>query len=162
ALRRLAVRAEPLGGVRRLTAADVPGVLALDASTLRDYPGAEATAHSPLTAARAALSASRVAYGVVDPGGAVAAMTFLGVDPATCRAEVDFTVVAQHARGRGLATAVKAASVLDLLGRGVTTIRTGGSADNPAILAANRAVGFVVDEQWVTLRPAGGAESRQT
>lgn len=59
----------------------------------------------------------------------------------------------------GLATAVEAASVLDLLGRGVTTIRTGGSADNPAIIAANRAVGFLVDEHWVTVRPVGGGAS---
>ena len=161
ALRRLAVRAEPLGGVRPLTAADRPGILMLDAATLHDYPGAEATVHTLLTPARAMVGRSRAAYGVVDVAGAVVAMTFVDVDRAACRAEVDFTVVVPHLRGRGLGTAVKAASVLDLLDRGVRTIRTGGSADNPAIIAANRAVGFVVDERWVTLKPAGGGASGQ-
>lgn len=162
ALRRLAMHAEPLGGVRPLTAADLPGILALDAATLHDYPGAEATTHTPLSVARATVSASRVAYGVVDAGGAVVAMTLLDVDLAACRAEVDFTVVARPLRGSGLGTAVKAASVLDLLESGVTTIRTGGSADNPAIIGANRLVGFVVDEQWVTLRSGGAAASERT
>ena len=61
-------------------------------------------------------------------------------------------MVARDRRGLGLATAVKAASVLVLVDDdGVAVVRTGGSADNPAILAANDALGFVVDEEWLTL-----------
>lgn len=78
-------------------------------------------------------------------------MTYVDVGSRT--AEVDFTVVAREHRGRGLATAAKAASVLDLLLGGVTVVRTGGSADNAAILAANTGLGFVVDEEWLTLAP---------
>jgi hypothetical protein len=33
-------------------------------------------------------------------------------------------------------------------------IRTGGSADNAPIMAANATLGFVIDEHWVTLQPA--------
>ncbi|WP_149204130.1 GNAT family N-acetyltransferase [Actinotalea subterranea] len=148
-LEALAGRANATGTVRALTTHDVGAVLALDADTAADYPGREATAHAPLTADRAAVGPSRRAHGVVEADGRLVAMTFVDVEPP--RAEVDFTVVAQDRRGLGLATAVKAASVLALVDDGVAVVRTGGSADNPAILAANRALGFVVDEEWLTL-----------
>ncbi len=77
-------------------------------------------------------------------------MTYVDVDGA--RAEVDVTVVTPAWRGVGLATGVKAASLLALAAEGVTAVRTGGSQDNAAILASNRTLGFVVDERWVTLR----------
>ena len=38
-----------------------------------------------------------------------------------------------------------------LAAEGVTQFRTGGSADNLAILRANDAVGYIQDEEWVTL-----------
>jgi hypothetical protein len=41
--------------------------------------------------------------------------------------------------------------VLTLAAEGVTQFRTGGSADNLAILRANDAVGYIQDEEWVTL-----------
>jgi len=151
ALRDLVSRADATGAVRALTDADTALILRLDAATLDDYPGAEATAHEPLTPATATVGPSRRAYGVADAGGELVAMTFVGVEAHV--AEVDFTVVSPHHRGLGLATAVKAASVLDLIDSGVTVFRTGGSADNAAILAANHALGFVVDEHWVTLMP---------
>lgn len=159
-LRELAARADPYGGVRRLTVEDMPGALALDEVTLHDYPGAEATAHTPLTSARAAVGASRHGYAVLVDR-AVIAMTWVDLDLDAGRAEVDFTVVAPHVRGRGLATAVKAALALDLFDSGVTVVRTGGASDNAAIMAANRALGFEVDEEWVTLKAAGGATSGQ-
>lgn len=144
-------RAEGLGHLRPLTTDDLGAILELDAATLADYPGGAATSHAPLTPERARVSAGRRAHGVVLDGGRLAAMTFVDVDGRT--AEVDFTAVAREHRGRGLATAVKAASVLDLLLDGVAVVRTGGSADNAAILAANTALGFAVDEEWLTLAP---------
>ncbi|WIB68909.1 hypothetical protein DEI93_07735 [Curtobacterium sp. MCBD17_035] len=66
-------------------------------------------------------------------------------------AETHFTVVHRAWRGRGLGIAVKAASVLTLAAEGVTRFRTGGSVDNVAILRANDALGYVRDEEWVTL-----------
>lgn len=144
-------RAGGVGHLRPLTTDDLAAILELDAATLADYPGGAATSHAPLTLERARASAGRRAHGVVLEGGPLAAMTFVDVDPDGRTAEVDFTVVAPPHRRRGLATAVKAASVLDLLHDGVTVVRTGGSADNAAILAANTTLGFVVDEEWLTL-----------
>lgn len=38
----------------------------------------------------------------------------------------------------------------------VTAFRTGGAAENAAILRANERLGFTVDERWLTLEaPAG-------
>ena len=150
-LRALVERARAVGEVRALTPTDVPKILALDAATAGDYPGSEATAHPPLTSAKATAGPSRRAYGIVDTTDELVAMTFVDVEGT--RAEVDFTVVARERRGQGLGTAVKAASVLDLISVGVEIFRTGGSADNPGSIAANEAVGFVRDEEWATLTP---------
>ena len=84
-----------------------------------------------------------------DGGANLGAMTFVDIDDN--RAEVDFTVVGQHRRGSGLATAVKAASLLALSRDGVTAVRTGGSDENRGILAASASLGFDVDEHWFTL-----------
>lgn len=75
--------------------------------------------------------------------------TFVDIDGV--EAETHFTVVHRAWRGRGLGIAVKAASVLTLAAEGVTRFRTGGSVDNVAILRANDALGYVRDEEWVTL-----------
>lgn len=155
--------------VRALDDADVDAVLALDAATIGHYPGSVATRHEPFDRERATPSATRRGFGVwsgddlvgmtfvdvlVGAGGA-AAGSDAGSDAAagSASAETDVTVVAVGHRGRGIGTAVKAASVLALLDAGVTRFRTGGSADNPAIIAANTALGYVRDEEWVTLEP---------
>ncbi|MCS5486015.1 acetyltransferase [Curtobacterium flaccumfaciens pv. beticola] len=155
--------------VRALDDADVDAVLALDAATIGHYPGSVATRHEPFDRERATPSATRRGFGVwsgddlvgmtfvdvlVGAGGA-AAGSDAGSDAAagSVSAETDVTVVAAGHRGRGIGTAVKAASVLALLDAGVTRFRTGGSADNPAIIAANTALGYVRDEEWVTLEP---------
>lgn len=54
-------------------------------------------------------------------------------------------------RRRGVATLVKAASLLALASQAITRFRTGGSADNEAIIRANDALGYLRDEEWVTL-----------
>ncbi|MBF4588694.1 GNAT family N-acetyltransferase [Curtobacterium sp. VKM Ac-1395] len=152
-LQGLVARAVDVGPMRELSHADVDAVLALDALTIGDYPGSIATQHTPLDRQRATPSESRRAFGVVLESGELVAMTFVDVDGSN--AESDFTVVHPAWRGRGLGVAAKAASVLALLADGVTRFRTGGSADNAAILAANDVVGYVRDEEWVTLEPGG-------
>jgi hypothetical protein len=137
--------------VREILPTDVPAVLALDAETLHDYPGGAATQHGPLDARSAEPSRIRRAFGVWNETGVLVAMTYVHVDAQQSSADTDFTVVAPLARERGLGTAVKAASVLALLADGVRTFRTGGSAENPRIIAANTALGYVIDEEWVTL-----------
>jgi GNAT superfamily N-acetyltransferase len=158
-LRSLVDRARFVGVVRELGPADVSTALALDAATLGDYPGGVATSHTPLTIERATVSPERRAFGVVGQDGGLVAMTFLDVD--TVRAETDFTVVAPAWRGRGLGSAVKAASVLGLMADGVSTFRTGGSAENAASLAANRSVGYIVDEEWLTFEIPASAQIRR-
>jgi predicted GNAT family acetyltransferase len=136
--------------VRELDTDDVRAVLELDRLTADDYPGSVATRHEPLDRLRATPSPERRAFGAVTADGAVVAMTFVDVDGA--RAETDFTVVHGSWRGQGLGTAVKAASVLALTAAGVARFRTGGSLENTGILRANDALGYVRDEEWVTLR----------
>ena len=151
-LRELLRPAEAVGTVRALTPADVASILELDAATISDYPGGKATRRAPLTPATATVGESRRAHGVVEPDGTLVAVTF--VDIADAGAEIDFTAVTRTRRRMGLATAVKAASVLDMLAHGVRQVRTGGADENVAILAANRAIGFVIDEHWLTLAPS--------
>lgn len=145
---------------RELTADDVPAVLALDAATAGDYPGSVATAHEALTPHTATPTVRRPAFGVLDDKGDLVAITFVDIEADPTWAEVDFTVVAPHRRRQGLATALKAASLLGLMERGVTDVRTGGSDENRGIIAANEALGFRVDERWVTMvAPAKGPDA---
>ncbi|WP_062464812.1 hypothetical protein [Demequina soli] len=150
-LERLVRGASAWGEVREIAASDVVAVLALDAATAGDYPGGVATRHEPLTRERARPTATRRAWAIVGGTGEVHAVTYVDVN-GTC-GETDFTVVARARRGRGLGTAVKAVSVLALVDEGVEVLRTGGSAENPASLAANTRLGYRVDERWVTLAP---------
>lgn len=159
ALRKIVARASNAGvTVREIQAADLGHVLALDQDTCVDYPGGPATAHRPLTPAAATVTHLRQAFGAFLPDGTLVAMTFLDVDVDDATAETDFTVVARNHRGRGLAQAVKAFAVLALNADGVRTFRTGGSDQNPAIIAANAALGYVLDEEWLTYAP--GMEAR--
>ncbi|MEN0025039.1 MAG: GNAT family N-acetyltransferase [Microbacterium sp.] len=149
-LRQLVERVAPVV-VQELRAADLPAVLALDAATVDDYPGSVATQHEALTGSSAALSRTRRGFGAWTPSGDLVGTTYLDVDGDTV--ETAFTVVARDHRGRGIGTALKAASVLALLDEHVVRFRTGGSDDNPAIIAAGTAVGYRRDEEWVTLEP---------
>ncbi|GAA4193637.1 hypothetical protein GCM10022288_27730 [Gryllotalpicola kribbensis] len=148
----LAARADALGSVRELGQEDVDAVLELDVATTGDYPGSIATQHEVLERSRATPSATRAAWGFHTPDRTLAAVTFVDIDGD--RVEIDFTVVARAWRGKGVGTGLKASAVLALLHRGVRAIRTGGSADNPAIIAANKRLGFTIDEEWVTLQRA--------
>lgn len=148
ALRRFVERVAPVV-VRELLGADLPAVLALDAATVADYPGSVATQHEPLTESTAAMSPTRRAFGARTPAGDLVGTTYLDIDGDTV--ETTFTVVARDHRGRGIGTALKAASILALLDEHVVRFRTGGSDDNPAIIAAGTAVGYRRDEEWVTL-----------
>ncbi|CAQ02618.1 N-acetyltransferase family protein [Clavibacter sepedonicus] len=151
-LRALVDRVTASAVLRELAPHDVPAILALDAATLADYPGGPATRHAGLTPDSARVpAAGRRGFGAFDPAGGLLAMTFVDVDPAGRAAETDVTVVDAAHRGRGLGTAVKAASVLALVEAGVAVFRTGGSSENAAIIAAGTALGYRVDEEWLTL-----------
>jgi hypothetical protein len=137
--------------VRELEISDKAAILTLDAATLADYPGGIATLHDALSPEQATVSSTRRGFGVTGPDGGLVAMTFVDINGT--KVETDFTVVARKWRRQGLATAVKAASVLALLSEHAESFRTGGSDENIASLAANTSVGYTLDEVWSTLTP---------
>lgn len=151
ALSALVQRGRRHGDVREIDDSDLASVFALDSETLADYPGGIATQHRPLTASSARVTPRRRGFGIFDDSRRALAVTFVDIDEQ--RAETDFTVVAPDHRGLGIGSAVKAASVLALLQDEVTVFRTGGAAENTAILVTNQRLGYVVDEEWVTLDP---------
>lgn len=149
ALETLVQRVRRHGNVREIGDADLRSVVALDSATLADYPGGAATQHTPLTMSTARVLPTRRGFGLFDDSGRALAVTFVDIDGN--RAETDFTVVAAEFRGLGIGSAVKATAVLALLRDGVEVFRTGGAAENSAILASNISLGYVLDEEWVTL-----------
>jgi hypothetical protein len=138
--------------VRELVESDIEQALSLDARTAADYPGGIATQHQPLSRTEARRTDRRRGYGAFGSDGRLLAMSYVDVDTDGCAAETSFTVVDAGARRRGLATAVKAASVLSLLSDGILRFRTGGSAENTAIIAANSRLGYLRDEEWATMK----------
>ncbi len=128
---------------------NVDDVLALDRLTADDYPGSVATRHEQMDRRAATPTAERCAAGAFLEDGSLLAVTYVELDGAV--AETDFTVVHPSHRGRGIGTALKAWSVVALRREGVRRFRTGGSAENAAILRANAALGYERDEEWVTL-----------
>lgn len=67
--------------------------------------------------------------------------------------ETDFTSVHPAQRQRGLATTIKAASVLANAAEGHRSFGTGGAGVNDASLHMNRAVGYQITETWHTYLP---------
>lgn len=136
--------------LRELVLGDLAALLALDALTARDYPGGAATRHEPLdeAAARRVLQRGR-AWGFWCGPDLVAVTVTTELED---RVETEFTAVHPEHRGRGLATAVKAASVLAHVRDGARRFGTGGADANQASLAMNRAVGYQLTETWHTYR----------
>jgi GNAT superfamily N-acetyltransferase len=64
-----------------------------------------------------------------------------------------FTSVLATHRRRGVAQAVKAASILAFLDIGITRFSTGGAAANQASLQANQSLGYQLTEHWRTYAP---------
>jgi len=137
--------------VAELTADDAADVHALEADTRDDYPVGPATPRPDLDAegARRLFDDHRV-FGVRD-GRLLVGVTAVQQLPE--RAETAFTSVRSTHRGAGVATAVKAASVLALAADGVRVFGTGGAGSNAASLGMNQTVGYRVTERWLTLAP---------
>lgn len=128
-----------------------PGIAGLEAAVREDYPGGPATA--PAQHDAAALMALRdggTRFFAALARGEVAAVTAIRREDDE-RAETDFTSVARAHRRRGLAEAVKAASVLALAEEGARVFGTGGAEENEASLAMNARLGYAVTERWLTL-----------
>ena len=152
-LRVLVERVQALGYVVAELGPESDGaVAALEAANRADYPGGPTTAPAVRTAA--SLAADRESgtrwFGALLEEELVAATAIL-VEGG--RGETGTTSVAAAHRGRGLAQAVKAASVLALAAEGVALFGTGGADENAASLAMNARLGYEVTERWLTLVP---------
>ncbi|HEY0374992.1 MAG TPA: acetyltransferase [Amnibacterium sp.] len=149
---RLVRHARTTAEVRELRPAEAAAVAALEAATHADFPVTPATPHRLRDAAATAalLRAGFRAFGALREGRLVA-VTIVRAEGES--AETDVTAVARDARRQGLAAGVKAASVLVLAAEGVRTFGTGGAAVNAGSLAMNRALGYTVEERWLSLAP---------
>lgn len=142
-----------------LTRDDVADIVALDEATREDYPAGDAVFHDTvdLQGARDLVERGAV-HGVRTASGDLVAMT--ATRASGDLVETAFTAVHPAHRRRGLAAAVKAASVAAGVRAGHRLFGTGGAAVNAGSLAMNRAVGYIVTEHWVTLVASGGLAQR--
>lgn len=144
------VAAVPSYEIAEVGASEDAGIAALESEVRDDYPGGPTTVpgvHDEAALAELRSGGTRFFAALAD--GWVVAVTAIRRDGD--RAETDFTSVARAHRRRGLAEAVKAASVLALHAEGVTVFGTGGAEENVASVAMNTRLGYVVEERWVTL-----------
>lgn len=139
--------------IEELGVAAVTELAALEAATHQDYPQLPATPH-PLhdeDALRSMVDEGCRAFGARWAGALVAATV---VRPGSV-VETEFTSVLPAYRRLGLATAVKAASVLALAADGHRTFGTGGAGSNVGSLRMNTAIGYVVEETWLSYERPG-------
>lgn len=137
--------------IEELTAADAPEVAALERVTFSDYPQTQATYREPLTEMNATgLFADGRVFGIRRNGQLVAVTA---TSPEGNLIETHFTSVHPAHRRQGLATAVKAASVLANAEAGHTWFGTGGAGTNAGSIGMNEAVGYEITEMWHTLVP---------
>jgi len=143
--------------VRETTNEHDPAIAALEAAVRDDYPGGPATAPGvhDVPALEGLRAAGTRCFAAFD-GPDLVAVT--AIRRSGERAETDFTAVARSHRRRGLAEAVKAASVLALAAEGARVFGTGGAEENAASLAMNARLGYAVTERWLTLVPPESEE----
>lgn len=144
--------------VEELTVADAPEVAALESVTFSDYPQTQATYHEPLTETDATgLFTDGRVFGIRHHGELVAVTA---TSPEGDLIETHFTSVHPAHRRQGLATAVKAASVLANAEAGHTWFGTGGAGTNAGSIGMNEAVGYEITETWHTLVPPSQTHDR--
>lgn len=158
--------------VEQLGPQDAARIADLDADCADDYPWTPATGHDvpdPGDLARR-LREGWSAFGAFrrdgdpdvadsaddddwydgDPDAPLSAVTV--VSPHPDRIETEFTATHPDARRRGLATAVKAESILTLAAEGHRVFGTGGAAVNEGSLRANLRLGYVLEPRWLSWR----------
>ncbi|MDX2971958.1 hypothetical protein PWY87_07810 [Kribbella solani] len=148
-----AVRRAIAGGitVRELGPEAAPALHELEKTNEPDYPDTPATHRAVGDAAdiRALWPDHRV-FGAFDGHRLVGATVIRSKDGF---GDTAFTSVLSTHRRRGVAQAVKAASILAFLDIGINRFSTGGAATNQASLQANQALGYQLTEHWRTYAP---------
>lgn len=119
----------------------------LELANNADYPFTPATFQAPPK--REAISnlweSGKRIFGALDGDVLVAVVVGQVVDDT---GNNDFASVLGTHRGRGLGTAVAAASIIAFATEGVRVFTAGGAAVNAASLGLVRSLGFQVEEQW--------------
>ena len=145
-----AVRRATAGGltIRELGPESAGALHTLETTNGPDYPD---THHDirDLAAVKALWQDNRV-FGAFDGSRLVGATVIR--EREGCGDTVFTSVLATHRR-RGVAQAVKAASILAFLDVGITRFSTGGAATNQASLQANQSLGYQLTERWRTYAP---------
>ncbi|TCC23226.1 GNAT family N-acetyltransferase [Kribbella sindirgiensis] len=148
-----AVRRVTAGGLtlRELGAESAKDLYALEKTNESDYPYTPATHHVVGELADVArLWPENRVFGAFDGNRLVGATVMRERDGF---GDTAFTSVLVTHRRRGVAQAVKAASILAFLDIGITRFSTGGAAANQASLQANQSLGYELTEQWRTYAP---------
>jgi len=142
--------------ILELGAADADDIVALEQQTKADYPYTPATAHHApsLDDVRSWPQRRMRAFGARAEDGRLVAVSAgrESEEEGERLGDHDFVSVARTHRGRGLAKAVVAAWILALAADGVRVFATGGAAQNSSSLGMVRALGFSVDERWLSLQ----------
>ncbi|WP_350279663.1 GNAT family N-acetyltransferase [Kribbella sp. HUAS MG21] len=148
-----AVRRAVAGGltIRELGPEAAADLHALEKRNEADYPDTPATHHEvgELADTRALWPEHRV-FGAFEGNRLVGATVIRQKDGF---GDTKFTSVLATHRRRGVAQAVKAASILAFLDIGITRFSTGGAAANQASLQANQSLGYKLTEHWRTYAP---------
>lgn len=137
--------------VVELTIDSANHIAQLDARCHDDYPATPATPSDRRDArdVRNLMTAGTRYFGACDGSELVGVTSIMRAED---RIETDRTCVDPGFRGRGLAVAVKATSVLALAKEGWRWFGTGGAATNAGSLAMNERVGYTITERWLTLK----------
>jgi hypothetical protein len=135
--------------IREVGVEDLGLVVALESRTADDYPVTFATNHlaPTLDLLIELLAEGARAWGAFT-GDEVIAVTLLKSRGERWNSE--FTSVLSQFRGRGIGSAVKAASLVALFNDGHRWFSTGGAETNGASLGANLALGYVLEPRWRT------------
>jgi len=135
--------------VRELDVGWAAQVTTLEALNYRDYPSTPATAvpHRDESDVLELWASGCRLFGAVDDGQLVA-LSVITVTAA--RAETEFTSVHPSYRRRGLAVAVKAASIRALAHGGARLFGTGGAQVNSGSIRMNEHLGYVIEERWLS------------
>ncbi len=136
--------------------ADGDDIVALERQTSPDYPVTPATAHRApdLDEVREWPRRSVRAFGARAEDGRLLAVSVghESYENGERLGDHDFVSVARESRGQGIAKAVVAAWILALAAEGVRTFATGGAAQNSGSLGMVRALGFSIEERWLSLQ----------
>ncbi len=136
--------------IEELDASWAPQVTALEAMNHADYPYTPATSvpHRDESDVLDLWTFGCRLFGAIHDGQLVAVSV---MRLTAARAETEFTSVHRTYRRRGLAVAVKAASITALAHDGVRIFGTGGAQVNAGSIRMNEHLGYAIEERWLSL-----------